>query len=413
MKISCSGEFIPPSSSRCMYLLGRTALLLAAAILLWAGAARAADVIVDCTSAPGAGEPPRLQIDLNSLDPNVPNTITITGNCQGVDGDGNPNSIQIDNFTDLTIQGGENATISLVGSCASGVPGPSVLQITNSYNIVFIGPLTIQGGNGVAMNESNVRFLGGVTVQDSSGTGVSMGQGCEVEFRSTPEDGTGNVIDGNCGAGVAVGFASRVRFIGNNTVSGNRLGVLVGIGGSSFFSAGNTPVGLQQVLITNNDVVGVNCQIQSSCVVLGNVESSNNGVGLDPTNPSFRLRGGIFAQFGAVVVLAGGPPGLGPAIEFNGGPGIFADAQTLLFLQNSTVNNNSENGIHLLNMSLAKFDLGVTASGNGGFDLLCDESARAVGDLAGIGTNQCTSALPGMAPGPPMMPGGPGGGGPP
>ncbi len=49
-------------------------------------------------------------------------------------------------------------------------------------------------------------------------------------------------------------------------------------------------------------------------------------------------------------------------------------------------------------MSLAKFDLGVTASGNGGFDLLCDESARAIGDLAGIGTIKCPSALPGMAP---------------
>jgi hypothetical protein len=246
---------------------------------------------------------PTINRSLRLLDPQGPNTVTVSGTCkenvliQGFNrltlisttgatindaSGGTGFVVDIEDSTDIVLQG---FTINggVLGVLCSNFSvcrfngntfqGASVGGIQLVQSRAWFGANTIQNnGNGLVVAESSsARSSGGLLIQQNLGTGVDVDtNGSFASFGDTIQNNAGDgigaynhgfllllgtTITGNSGQGVAVLGQSAADFEVNNVVTGNGYdGVLVRDLSYAEFRGANT--------ITGNLILDVECQSQ-------------------------------------------------------------------------------------------------------------------------------------------------------
>ena len=369
----------------------------------------AANANVDCTGGtPGAFT--SITAALATLDNTGPHTVNVKGPCT--------ESVNINARDRLTIQApvGQPATIS------PPAPGPTVVNINGSHNIVLRNlvlsgggnglvisrgsTVTVQGllitgniGGGIVVNLGSVANLGGtlaeqsVTVSDNEGNGVgSDASVLAVAGGLTIEDNGGvglNVIGGrvminggqvgnivrNNGGGINLD-GTIGNFNGLNTVQNNgQTGVQIVSGRVGF--GGAVVEGVPRVTTIEGHTLGVNIAGAGAVNFGGPNRVRNNGVGNDP-DPQFR--GGIRIGTSSRLQFDGGE------VTGNTGPGIFLDFNGTLSLSGSTVSNNTAGGVLVGRSSVGGVGDGNTFADNGGPHISCDDTSLIHGaGLTGFG----------------------------
>ena len=364
----------------CVSLAKLCSLLLAAAMLLWPGAVRA-DEFVNC---PVEGD------DFSAIQNAIAlagggRIVFITGTCTAdPDSEGNPSTLFIQGAVDATLEGPAILQHSAVDCDAGFVP--HVVQIVDSGNVTFRN-LTITGGVGLRMDDSSVRFDGGMTIENSRASGVFVGGPGGSILRVSDEVGT-NRIRNNCQRAVFVASGSQGDIGGNTTITGNRAGVVVQTDGRLNVIAGGGADGNPlTVTIENNLVSGAFANVSSRLFIGGQTIIRNNG-SVPLGDPGFPNRSGVNASFGATVALfGGGNPPATPTIKNNTGPGIRIDVNSNLFLRNTVITGNSEQGVLLLHQSVAQSDGDNLISSNVISDFECDKTSTAFGDFGAVVIN--------------------------
>ena len=173
----------------------------------------------------------KLQTTINSLSPQGPNTVLVSGTCN--------QPVIIQSFDRLTLQANPNAQIN-----ASTTDVTDAIDIVDS-NRVAVNGFTISGGNvGVFCSRHSTCALNGNTVQLTAFAGVAVYEassltsdndvmqnnhfnGVLVQFASYFETDGGTVIQNNANDGVALALNSSARIISakisNNAGNGVRV----------------------------------------------------------------------------------------------------------------------------------------------------------------------------------------------
>jgi hypothetical protein len=76
-------------------------------------------------------------------------------------------------------------------------------------------------------------------------------------------------------------------------------------------------------------------------------------------------------------------------ITGNHGSGVSVEQGVDLVLNDTTVSNNTGDGIHIQRISIGDFSTGNSITGNGGASLFCDERSLVIGDLSGLSKVRC------------------------
>ena len=182
--------------------------------------AQGANLKVQCGVAKTTNPLHTISAALSLLDPQGPNTITVSGTCN--------ENVVIAGFNRLKLRTTTGATIN----DASGGTG-FVVDIEDSTDIVLNG-FTINGGVfGVACWNFSVCRFNGNTIQGASSGGIS------VNIKSQATLGS-NTIQNNGVVGIGVGESSFVRSWGGNVIQNNLGGGVAVDYASSFESFGDT-----------------------------------------------------------------------------------------------------------------------------------------------------------------------------
>jgi hypothetical protein len=131
--------------------------------------------------------------------------------------------------------------------------------------------------------------------------------------------------------------------------------------------------------IEGNGRGGLSLPFAGAAWLNGGTLIRNNGTAGEPDNA------GIGLGNGSVLLVRGG----GNEITDNLGPGILADVNSTVTVENSRIENNTGDGVRVLHMSVARFGSGNTLAGNGDASIYCDSSSMAFGDLADIDGIEC------------------------
>jgi len=100
-----------------------------------------------------------------------------------------------------------------------------------------------------------------------------------------------------------------------------------------------------------------------------------------PTDPTC---GGIFATRNSTIRLQSGN------ISGNQGSGIAGEQLVDIGLANTTISNNTGDGVHIRRIAVGHFISGNTVTGNGGASVSCDTTSEVVGDLSTFSNIACS-----------------------
>ena len=355
-------------------------LVIAAVMILASANVQAATVTVGCVGAPAGLTYPTITAALATLNPSVPNTITVQGTCTNQD-------LQIIGFNQLTIQapGGSVATIEQDQTPCDTSPSPPhanlpALTIIDSHQII-LRRLVIRGGSGVSIDDSSVTALG-VTVEGSRASAIRLNNASMLTLSG---GATPNFIQDNCSTAIAVSLGSTVSLVSHNTIRNNLQGLLVS--GRANLTALPDAIGSAEILIEFNQQQGVIIEEQGRVDINGQVILQNNA-----TNPvTTRDRAAVIIGKGGTLNVNGS----GLRIMNNNGPGIWAYMLSKVQLgplsggANITITGNGEEGLRLTQMSVGWSFAGSTISGNTGADATCDKTSLLFGDVSGISVIKC------------------------
>ena len=401
------------------------------AVVLFALAAQAQDLIVDCT-----GQNQNAYHSINDALPNMPFVsyqvvMQVTGTCH--------ESVYLGHIRNLMIAAplGQRATIQ-----GDGVTF-AVLNVDSSTGIYLYG-LNITNSGGVGMNVSSgseVR-VDTCTFQNNLGDGMAAGDNSTVTLYSASFTGNNRglslgsnaivdhaswalgsvMISANTTAGVWMS-GGRFGTGGNLTVQNNGFGATSGLDGFGLevFGGGQLQVGNyagpnlitgnrrggvtanenaevsfwgNTNTITNNGATGIQARYGTQLTVFGNVEISghttfgldissrsqayldstagsnvihNNGTGSQPVRAGIRVDGNSQATL------------VGPnQISQNGGPGVLADINSSMEVSGATISSNQAEGVRLLHRAVLDLGAGMVFGGNGGAAVTCDNTSLLV-----------------------------------
>lgn len=424
------------------------AVALFASVLLAASGASAANLTVICPGG-GPGAYSSINAALSTLDPNGPNTITVSGTCN--------ENVALTQRDRLTIQAvaGQYATIE-----NAAAPAATTLYIAGSHNIL-LDHLIIGGGapamyvsassgdihmqncivqnslnDGLDIDMESFLWVENSTIRNNSGAGVFISNlstlllgtypGQRILITGNGFGGVGNGTDGlNIdGSNVQVNFGV-LTVDGNQGAGINMEGGRLQLYGGEADSPGviqNNHTGLRindaasatlwsAVRIQNNGSTGISVNGASSITFYATTDSKgkdavttidgHSTVGLTLSQSSsaqiygahiIRNNGSANAGPGGGVSLQHASLTIGGAtsVSSNVGTGIFGDANSSIVLgPSASVTNNTSTGIWLRHMSLVGLTAPVTVQGNGGANIACDSRSLAYGQLAGITGVQC------------------------
>jgi hypothetical protein len=193
-------------------------------------------------------DPTTISAALKLLNPNVPNTLNISGTCN--------ENVVINGFTRLTLAGKQGATVS----DASGGAAQTIL-VLDSTDVVF-RTLRVDGGlDGVQCDSFSVCRFSSVAVANGGG-GIQLTQS-RAELDNTTIRHTQNGLTSLGG--------SSIRIDNGVTLDGNLTGIVVD-GGSSLESYG--------AAITNNRLAGIEVG-GHAYLLLSSTTISGNGNGIE------------------------------------------------------------------------------------------------------------------------------------
>lgn len=238
--------------------------------------AQAANVKVNCNTT---GALSTINGALKLLDPQGPNTLTVSGSCH--------ENVVIQSFDRLTLQAAPGASIN----DASNGTG-EVITILDSQRITIQG-FTINGGSEsiICLSHSLCRLIGN-TIQGSAGDSVSISR-ARAEFN-------GNVIQNNPGRGLTIREAGEA-FTNGDTIQGNGLAGVEVLEGSFLFA--------NATIVQNNGGAGMRIADHSTMRSIDNRVTGNVGSGI-------RLDGGSEVRFiGTTGNLVTGNGGNGVSIN--------------------------------------------------------------------------------------------------
>jgi hypothetical protein len=376
---------IHPHSKGVFLLVRRTTILVAAAILLLAGTARAADVTVVC---PGGTPPdfPSITDALAALDLIGPHTITVTGTCAG--------NVRIVDRDRVTIQAAAGDTATIVGT------GGIVVRITGARRIL-LRRLTIHGGGpGVWVTRASLAEIRGSTIENNTGTGLRVRENSTVLLGGSSAEDSVQISD-NGGSGIDA-RRSVLKILGSTTVEKNGavgvrfLGASASFAGENFIrdnggmgvsvSRGSDVSFTGSTTIEYNTTLGMNVAGSTSVTMSGPHKIRNNGtLGL-----TGRFRGGIRVGTTSRIEFSNGTE-----VTDNIGSGLLVEFNASVALSNTSITNNSEDGLRVVRGAVGFIGSagGIGIAGNGGANIFCDSTALVAAedltDLAGIPKINC------------------------
>lgn len=443
-----------------LQLKGMLVIGLAISALL-AGPASATNVTVDCSGS-NHNAYPSINAALATLDLVGPHTITVTGPChenvsitqrdrltiQGAAGQfakiqnaANPASITLyiagsHNIVldHLIIQGGSIALYVSVGS-----------SVVNIQNCLVMGSLS----DGLDVDQSSTLIIQNSSFEKNARSGIFISNQSQITFGTYPsqrtyitQNGFGN--SGNGSNGLKIDGSEVQLNFGVLTVAGNHGAGIQMEGGrlQMYGGAANTPPGIIEnnstglqmndsasatlwgaFLIRNNGSTGISVNGSSSITFFSTVDSQgkdavtsvsgHSTVGLTLSQSSAAQiygphliqgngnananpgsRGGISLE-GSSLTIGGGT-----SVSSNVGPGVRLGVKSDLIMFDSTVSNNTEEGVRETNLSAGGFYNPLIFVGNGGASLYCDSLSLAFGDASTVQGANCRNITTATGPGP-------------
>lgn len=352
-------------------------LFLGLFLMALAGSAQAATLTVNCSLGPGFTT---IQAAVNASAPG--DVIVVTGTCN--------ESVSIDNHLDITIQASSPGSATIVP-----LAGSDGFDVSRSRGIRFVG-LIVDGGNassvGIDIENDSLAFVQNCTIRNNPDAGVNVFSDSQVIIPGSTIQGNGDGVDVNSASravirnttivnnsfeGVFVLNHSFVAFQGTNEVANNGdTGAFV-IDLSKAVFQGN---GTVFTTVEGNATVGIVVARQAVVVLQPGTRVRNNG-GACPTDPTC---GGIFAIRNSTVRINTAD------ISSNLPSGIAVQQGIDVGINNTTITNNTGDGVRLQRISIGDFTIGGnTFAANGGASVFCDTTSLAVGDLSGVANISC------------------------
>jgi len=308
--------------------------------------------------------------------------IVVTGTCN--------ETVGIGDKRDLTIQA------SAPGAATIAPPaGTDGVDLARSRGISFVD-LIVDGANasgaGINVEDDSQASLQNCTIRNNPDAGVSVFSDSVVTIRGTTIQGNGDGVDINSFAravirntqivnnsfeGVNAFNHALVAFQGTNSVANNGdVGVFVIDLSKAVFQGDGTTF----TTVEGNATAGILAGRQTVVVLNPGTRVRSNGSAC-PTDPTC---GGIFSIRNATVRL------LSAEISNNQPSGISVQQGVDLAMGNTTIANNTGDGVRLQRISIGDFTTGGnTFSANGGASVFCDATSLAVGDLSGVANLNC------------------------
>jgi Right handed beta helix region len=378
-------------ASRSMRTLASAILLM---LFLLPASSHAADVTVGCFGGSG-GAYPSINAALAAIGPVGPSTITVTGTCT--------ESVGLFKARSITI------VAPVAGGAGSGGATIVGLQDNDTFDIglfsqnIALQNLEIRGnpassiGLGVSIfNNSQANIIlcnihdnpdGGVSADSSSQVALdssilqnsSNGDGLDVTNDSTA-DMVSTTIQNNGGFGITVFNRSGIVIRRQNLIQNNAGGVGISAVDSSKVQMQTADPALFTT-IQRHALNGIQIGDQVMLRMGGGPHAIQGNGSACPTDPTC---GGISALRNSTMRLTSGN------ISGNQGSGISAEQLVDFGLNNTTISNNTGDGVHIRRISIGQFVTANTITGNGGASVSCDTTSLVVGDLSTFSKIACS-----------------------
>lgn len=315
---------------------------------------------------------------------------------------------------------------AVIAPPAASAGNPVLFEVKRSTGLRFVG-LTLAGNGATAQPAwSGFRFFGaeeieidGCTVQDLSGGialhrhsnvqirdalirrnrfhGVRVDAGSSVEIAGDPFAAGITVVEDNLFAGV-IANRGEVSFLGSVILRGNNYGVVTSggsvascCGGSALEITGNRSSGIQ--------MVGGNLELRTPALVAGNGFAGLELYGTTAETGRFSaieervvIRENGTATSGAGIVAASASLDLALAeVTANPGHGVLLQDNASLRTYLSAIGGNGGDGVRAETLSTVRLVFDTTVTGNGGDDVVCDQTSVLAGDTTGVGQAKCGS----------------------
>jgi hypothetical protein len=273
--------------------------------------------------------------------------------------------IFISDQSQMTLGTYPNQRIRITGNGFGGNGnGTDGLNIDGSQVQLNFGVLTVSGnqGAGISMEGGRLQMYGGEA--DSPGVIENNGSGLRINDAASATLWSAFLIRKNVDTGISVNGSSSITFF------------------STIDSNGKNAV----TTVERHSTVGLSLSQSSSAQIYGAHRFLGNG----STNANPGSRAGISLE-GSSLTIGGGT-----SVSGNVGPGIRLGLKSDLIMFDSTVSNNTEEGVRETNLSGGGFFDPLNFSGNGGSSLYCDSFSVAFGDVGTIPGENCpniTNAL--------------------
>jgi Right handed beta helix region len=378
-------------ASRSMRTLASAILLM---LFLLPASSHAADVTVGCFGGSG-GAYPSINAALAAIGPVGPSTITVTGTCT--------ESVGLFKARSITI------VAPVAGGAGSGGATIVGLQDNDTFDIglfsqnIALQNLEIRGnpassiGLGVSIfNNSQANIIlcnihdnpdGGVSADSSSQVALdssilqnsSNGDGLDVTNDSTA-DMVSTTIQNNGGFGITVFNRSGIVIRRQNLIQNNAGGVGISAVDSSKVQMQTADPALFTT-IQGHALNGIQIGDQVMLRMGGGPHAIQGNGSACPTDPTC---GGISALRNSTMRLTSGN------ISGNQGSGISAEQLVDFGLNNTTISNNTGDGVRIRRISIGQFVTANTITGNGGASVSCDTTSLVVGDLSTFSKIACS-----------------------
>lgn len=215
--------------------------------------------------------------------------------------------------------------------------------------------------------------------------GIVM-EGGRLQMYGGEADTPGIIENNNIGlqmndaASATLWSAFLIRNNGNTGISVN------GASSITFFSTVDSQGKNAVTSVNGHSTVGLTLSQSSAAQIYGPHLIYGNG----NANANPGSRGGISLE-GSSLTMGGGT-----SVSSNVGPGVRLGVKSDLIMFDSTVSNNTEEGVRETNLSAGGFYKPLTFLGNGGVSLYCDKLSVAFGDAGTIQGANCANIAPEM-----------------
>jgi hypothetical protein len=267
---------------------------------------------------------------------------------------------------DITLQ-----NLEIRGNAAS-LSGFGVSIFTNSQVNILACNVHDNPDGGVSADSDSAVVLRNTTLQNSSnGDGLDLSNSSSADMAFT-------TIQNNAGFGISV-FHSSIVIRRQNFIQNNAGGIGIAALDVSKVQI-QTGIPTQFTTIQGHNTNGIQMGDQTMLRMGGGPHAIQGNGFACPTDPRC---GGILAVRNSTIRLLSGN------ISGNQGSGISVEQLVDFGLSNTTISNNTGDGVGIRRISVGEFVTANTITGNGGASVSCDTTSEVVGDLSTFSNIAC------------------------